>query len=105
VLRELNNELRAAGETAGRSLVSTAQDRAVLELIADQTDRRVEQSVVFPPVVDHLDAEDVVRTIERERVPVVTVVGDAMARPLVDPSRRASQTCRRWRLLPMAAYC
>jgi acyl-CoA synthetase (AMP-forming)/AMP-acid ligase II len=41
------------------------------------------QSVVFPSVVDHLDAEDVVRTIERERVMTVTVVGDAMARPLV----------------------
>ena len=26
------------------------------------------QSVVFPSVVDHLDADDVVRTIERERV-------------------------------------
>ncbi|MBV8788406.1 MAG: acyl-CoA synthetase [Mycobacterium sp.] len=41
------------------------------------------QSVVFPSAVDHLDADDVVRTIERERVTVVTVVGDAMARPLV----------------------
>ncbi len=41
------------------------------------------QSVVFPTVVDHLDADDVVRTIEAERVSVVTVVGDAMARPLV----------------------
>jgi acyl-CoA synthetase (AMP-forming)/AMP-acid ligase II len=41
------------------------------------------QSVVFPSVVDHLDAEEVVRTIERERVSVVTVVGDAMARPLL----------------------
>src|SRR5947209_10074038 len=41
------------------------------------------QTVVFPSVVEHLDAEDVVRTIERERVPVVTVVGDAMARPLL----------------------
>jgi len=41
------------------------------------------QSVVFPSVVDHLDAEDVVRTIEREQVSVVTVVGDAMARPLL----------------------
>ena len=41
------------------------------------------QSVVFPSVVDHLDAKDVVRTIERERVSVVTVVGDAIARPLV----------------------
>src|SRR6201995_4876900 len=41
------------------------------------------QSVVFPSVVGHLDAEEVVRTIERERVMVVTVVGDAMARSLV----------------------
>jgi 3-oxocholest-4-en-26-oate---CoA ligase len=41
------------------------------------------QTVVFPSVVDHLDAEDVVRTIEREKVMSVTVVGDAMARPLV----------------------
>jgi acyl-CoA synthetase (AMP-forming)/AMP-acid ligase II len=41
------------------------------------------QSVVFGSVVDHFDADDVVRTIERERVAVVTVVGDAMARPLV----------------------
>ena len=41
------------------------------------------QTVVFPSVVDHFDAEDVVRTIERERVMTVTVVGDAMARPLV----------------------
>jgi acyl-CoA synthetase (AMP-forming)/AMP-acid ligase II len=41
------------------------------------------QTVVFPSVVDHLDADDVVRTIERERVMSVTVVGDAIARPLV----------------------
>ncbi len=41
------------------------------------------QTVVFPSVVDHLDADEVVRTIERERVSVVTVVGDAMARPLL----------------------
>jgi acyl-CoA synthetase (AMP-forming)/AMP-acid ligase II len=47
------------------------------------------QSVVFPSVVDHLDAEEVVRTIERERVSVVTVVGDAMARPLVSEIERA----------------
>ena len=41
------------------------------------------QSVVFSSVVDHLDAEDVVRTIEREQVSAVTVVGDAMVRPLI----------------------
>ena len=50
------------------------------------------QSVVFPSVVDHLDAEDVVRTIERERVSVVTVVGDAMARPLVAAIEKGLET-------------
>jgi 3-oxocholest-4-en-26-oate---CoA ligase len=41
------------------------------------------QSLVFASVVDRLDADDVVRTIEREGVSVVTVVGDAIARPLL----------------------
>jgi 3-oxocholest-4-en-26-oate---CoA ligase len=41
------------------------------------------QTVVFPSVVDHLDADDIVRTIDREKVMTATVVGDAMARPLV----------------------
>ncbi len=48
------------------------------------------QTVVFPSVVDHLDAEDVVRTIEREKVMSVTVVGDAMARPLVAAIEKGS---------------
>ncbi|OBA63259.1 acyl-CoA synthetase [Mycobacterium sp. 1100029.7] len=47
------------------------------------------QSVVFPSVVDHLDADEVVRTIEREGVSVVTVVGDAMARPLLAAVEKA----------------
>jgi 3-oxocholest-4-en-26-oate---CoA ligase len=41
------------------------------------------QTLVFPTVVDHLDADEVVRTIEREQVAAVTVVGDAIARPLL----------------------
>jgi 3-oxocholest-4-en-26-oate---CoA ligase len=41
------------------------------------------QTLVFPAVVDHLDADDVARTIEREKVMTVTVVGDAMARPML----------------------
>lgn len=49
------------------------------------------QTVVFPSVVDHLDADDVVRTIEREKVMTVTVVGDAMARPLVAAIEKARQ--------------
>ena len=49
------------------------------------------QTVVFPNVVDHLDADDVVRTIEREKVMTVTVVGDAMARPLVAAIEKARE--------------
>lgn len=48
------------------------------------------QSVVFASVVDHFDADDIVRTIEREGVSVVTVVGDAMARPLVAAIEKGS---------------
>jgi acyl-CoA synthetase (AMP-forming)/AMP-acid ligase II len=49
------------------------------------------QTVIFPTVVDHLDADDVVRTIERERVSVVTTVGDAMARPLLAAIENAQE--------------
>jgi fatty-acyl-CoA synthase len=38
--------------------------------------------VVFSTVTDRFDADEVVSTIEREKVMAVTVVGDAMARPL-----------------------
>jgi 3-oxocholest-4-en-26-oate---CoA ligase len=41
------------------------------------------QTIVFASVVDTFDAQDIVKTIEREKVVVATVVGDAMARPLV----------------------
>src|SRR6185312_7793393 len=41
------------------------------------------QSLVFATVVDRLDFDEVVHTIEREGVSVVTVVGDAIARPLL----------------------
>ena len=46
------------------------------------------QSVAFSSVTDHLDVDDVVRTVEREKVLAVTVVGDAMARPLADAFER-----------------
>ncbi|ORB32385.1 acyl-CoA synthetase [Mycolicibacterium parafortuitum] len=48
------------------------------------------QTVVFSAVADHLDVDDVVATIEREKVLAVTVVGDAMARPLADAFERTS---------------
>ena len=41
------------------------------------------QTIVFASVVESFDAKDIVATIEREKVVVATVVGDAMARPLV----------------------
>lgn len=41
-------------------------------------------AVVLPDVVDHLDPDDVAAVIAREGVNVVLVVGDAMARPLVE---------------------
>ncbi|CAN5787755.1 acyl-CoA synthetase [soil metagenome] len=47
------------------------------------------QSVVFSSVVDHLDADEVVRTIAREKVVIVTVVGDAMSRPLAAALERS----------------
>lgn len=48
------------------------------------------QSVVFSPVTERLDVDDVVATIEREKVLAVTVVGDAMARPLADAFERTT---------------
>ena len=47
------------------------------------------QSVVFSSVTSRLDPDDVVATIEREKVMAVTVVGDAMARPLADAFERS----------------
>jgi acyl-CoA synthetase (AMP-forming)/AMP-acid ligase II len=48
------------------------------------------QSVVFTTVTDRFDANEVVRTIEREKVMAVTVVGDAMARPLAAAIERGT---------------
>jgi 3-oxocholest-4-en-26-oate---CoA ligase len=40
------------------------------------------QSLVFSSTPDRFDADEIVATIEREQVMTVTLVGDAMARPL-----------------------
>ncbi|KUI00877.1 acyl-CoA synthetase [Mycobacterium sp. IS-3022] len=48
------------------------------------------QSVVFSTVTERFDADEVVATIEREKVMAVTVVGDAMARPLADAIERTN---------------
>ncbi|MHB8437953.1 MAG: acyl-CoA synthetase [Acidimicrobiales bacterium] len=46
-------------------------------------------AVVFPTDTRRVDPVDVWRTVEREKVVGVTVVGDAMARPLVEELDRA----------------
>ncbi|WP_448410446.1 acyl-CoA synthetase [Mycolicibacterium sp. XJ647] len=48
------------------------------------------QAVVFSENPAKFDADEVVRTIEREQVLAVQVVGDAMARPLADAIERSS---------------
>jgi len=48
------------------------------------------QTVVFSTTPSRLDADEVVRTIEREKVLAVQVVGDAMARPIADALERSS---------------
>ena len=48
------------------------------------------QTVVFSTVTGTLDADEVVRTIEREKVLAVTIVGDAMARPLAAAIERGT---------------
>jgi fatty-acyl-CoA synthase len=48
------------------------------------------QTVVFSSTPGRFDADEIVRTIEREKVLAVTVVGDAMARPLADAIERGS---------------
>ena len=44
-------------------------------------------TVIVQSQVDHLDPHDIWSTIEREKVNVLTIVGDAFARPLIDQLR------------------
>lgn len=44
-------------------------------------------TIVLPSNTRHLDADDIWRTVERERVLTLAIVGDAVARPLVDQLR------------------
>ena len=48
------------------------------------------QTVVFPTTQGKFDADEVVRTIEREQIMTVQVVGDAMARPIADAIERGT---------------
>ena len=48
------------------------------------------QTVVFPTTQGRFDADEVVQTVEREKILTVQVVGDAMARPIADAIERGS---------------
>jgi fatty-acyl-CoA synthase len=48
------------------------------------------QTVVFSANPSRFDADEVVQTVEKEKVLAVQVVGDAMARPLADAIERSS---------------
>jgi fatty-acyl-CoA synthase len=56
-------------------------------------------TTVIQSEVRRLDADDVWRTVERERVSAMLIVGDAFARPLIDQLRRASYDLSSLRLL------
>jgi fatty-acyl-CoA synthase len=47
-------------------------------------------TVVLPSNTRTLDADDIWRTVERERVGTLSIVGDAFARPLLDQLRKAT---------------
>jgi 3-oxocholest-4-en-26-oate---CoA ligase len=48
-------------------------------------------TIVLADTPEHLDADEVLRTVEREGVNTLTVVGDAMARPLADALERSDR--------------
>jgi hypothetical protein len=52
VLREWDSELAAVSERAGRSLVWTTADKAILELVADAIDRKVDLAVLYEATPD-----------------------------------------------------
>ena len=52
VLRDLDSELAAVSERTGRSLVWTSADKALLSLIADTVDRKVDLTVLYDATPD-----------------------------------------------------
>jgi 3-oxocholest-4-en-26-oate---CoA ligase len=48
------------------------------------------QTVVFAPTQGKFDADEVVATVEREKILTIQVVGDAMARPIADAIERGT---------------
>jgi acyl-CoA synthetase (AMP-forming)/AMP-acid ligase II len=56
-------------------------------------------SVVLPENVRALDADDIWRTIEREQVGTLSIVGDAFARPLLDQLKKGTYDLSSLRIL------
>ena len=79
----LESQLAAISPTARRMLASApfmhgAAQWGVLQTLCEAN------TVVVQNDVDRLDPADIWDTVERERVNVLTIVGDAFARPLLD---------------------
>ncbi|MEZ5257596.1 MAG: AMP-binding protein [Ilumatobacteraceae bacterium] len=79
----LDEQLDALGGKAGRMLASApfmhgAAQWGVLQTLCEGN------TVVIQSDVDRLDPVDIWDTVERERVSVLTIVGDAFGRPLLD---------------------
>jgi len=55
--------------------------------------------IVLPRVVQSLDADDIWRTVEREKVGTLSIVGDAFARPLIDQLQKAAYDLSSLRIL------
>ena len=60
-------------------------------------------TVLLPDDNTRLDAADVLRVAEREGATAMQIIGDAMARPLIDELERKSYDCRRCSLSGAAA--
>jgi acyl-CoA synthetase (AMP-forming)/AMP-acid ligase II len=56
-------------------------------------------TVCLPKNVEKLDADDIWKTVEREKVVTLTIVGDAFARPLLDQLRIGSYDTSNLRVL------
>ena len=90
VIGSLDDIAKGAAESPGTKLMILPPLMHGAAQWATFTAMNTGQSVVFSSVTSRMDPDDVVATIERESVLAVTVVGDAMARPLADAIERSS---------------
>ncbi len=89
VIGSLDEIAKGAAESPGTRLMILPPLMHGAAQWATFTAMNTGQSVVFSSVTSRMDPDDVVATIEREKVLAVTVVGDAMARPLADSIERS----------------